>query len=28
MYSGFIMLDNNIHNLSRDDNYLFRCFPS
>ncbi len=28
MYSGFIMLDNNIHNLSRDDNYLFRRFPS
>ena len=28
IYYGCIMLDNNIHNLSRDDNYLFRRFPS
>jgi hypothetical protein len=27
MYSGCIMLDNNIHNLIRNHNYLFRCFP-
>ena len=26
MYSGFIILDNNIHNFVRDHNHLFRCF--
>ena len=26
MYSGCIMLNNNIHNLIRNYNYLFRCF--